>query len=242
MSDYFTQLAGIALGRPDAGAARLSLPPRFARLAADAGLPDPAETDQLAVDRPAGAQPGSTPAPMPTDGTVRVTLPPGEASPLPVAPPPAARPPIGLDAQPRIESVPAPAAHAPVLSRPPLRGAAPSDPAPAEAAAPGFPPPADRLAPISMRRAGIAADDSGPPGAAPFGDRAAPFAPLSEAAIAVRAADARTAEPVIHVTIDRIDVRAPAPSRPAPAARRAPADPSMSLADFLSAGPARPRP
>jgi hypothetical protein len=95
---------------------------------------------------------------------------------------------------------------------------------------------------IAPRRAGIAADDSGRRAAGASGERATPFAPLSAAAMAGRAEDARQAQPVIQVTIDRIDVRAPAPSRPAPAARRAAAEPSMSLADFLSAGPARPRP
>jgi hypothetical protein len=46
--------------------------------------------------------------------------------------------------------------------------------------------------------------------------------------------------PVIHVTIDRIDVRALAsPQRPAPTRSRA-ASPRVSLADYLRGGPRRP--
>jgi hypothetical protein len=132
-------------------------------------------------------------------------------------------------------------------ARPPLQDAAPAAPVTppkSEAHAPPFRPQEILPAKAAARPAGIVADDRGPrPTGSPEAG-ASPFTPLSAATIAGRLDDARRAEPVIHVTIDRIEVRAPAPSRPAPApaARRAPAEPSMSLADFLAAGPARPRP
>jgi hypothetical protein len=61
-----------------------------------------------------------------------------------------------------------------------------------------------------------------------------PAAPLSTAAIEMRIAPARAPQPVIHVTIDRLEVRAPAgvERTPAPAKRRA-ASPTVSLADYL---------
>jgi len=59
-------------------------------------------------------------------------------------------------------------------------------------------------------------------------------APLSAAALAERPAQQATAPPVIHVTIDRIEVRAPAASRPAAAPARSRAHaPSVSLTDYL---------
>ena len=59
-------------------------------------------------------------------------------------------------------------------------------------------------------------------------------APLSAAALAERSAQQATAPPVIHVTIDRIEVRAPAASRPAAAPARSRAHaPSVSLTDYL---------
>ncbi|MBI3529346.1 MAG: hypothetical protein HY067_15430 [Betaproteobacteria bacterium] len=77
--------------------------------------------------------------------------------------------------------------------------------------------------------------DSEPPVVAPH-----IVSPLSHGAVAARAHPAAVPRPVIHVTIDRIDVRAPAvPSHAAPA-KRASAAPSVSLADYLrGSGPMR---
>ena len=63
-----------------------------------------------------------------------------------------------------------------------------------------------------------------------------PKAPLSEAVLAAR--PIATPAPVIHVTIDRLEVRAPAAARPAvsePTPRRRP-QPRVSLSDFLRGG------
>jgi hypothetical protein len=64
-----------------------------------------------------------------------------------------------------------------------------------------------------------------------------PARPLSPQAVTARTGAREPPRPVIHVTIDRIDVRAPAtPARaPTPTQPRA-ASPSVSLADYLRGG------
>lgn len=64
-----------------------------------------------------------------------------------------------------------------------------------------------------------------------------PQRPMSEPALAARHIATAEPRPVVHVTIDRIDVRAPAaPPRPAPATRSRNTAPSVSLADYLRQG------
>lgn len=58
-------------------------------------------------------------------------------------------------------------------------------------------------------------------------------APLSEAAVATRPRAVRPQPPVVHVTIDRIDVRAPSSPRAAQQPSRKPVQPSVSLSDYL---------
>ena len=224
------------------------MPPRFAPIEAAGDWPDLTEVDRLSLDRPAKVATDSPPAPGPVDGAGHAVVRQAEPqlsppSPAPASQAPAFHRPAARSELARTEGALPPAAHAPV--RPPEPGAArlagAVDPVTLDAAVPAFRRPVDSLAPIASRRADIAADEPGRRGAAPLGDRRAPFAPLSEAAVAGRAEDSRRAEPVIHVTIDRIDVRAPAPAPPAQPARRASAEPSVSLADFLSAGPLKPR-
>ena len=67
-------------------------------------------------------------------------------------------------------------------------------------------------------------------------------APLSAAAVAGRVAlevGQGAAAPVIHVTIDRIDVRDAPVAKPAAVVRRGRAQPAVSLAEYLSPGGAR---
>jgi hypothetical protein len=94
------------------------------------------------------------------------------------------------------------------------------------------PPPAARAAtPLVLAR--VTARLAGTPAVERTDAAATVSAPLSAAALAERPAPA-AAPPVIHVTIDRIEVRAPAASRPAaaPARSRAHAA-SVSLTDYL---------
>jgi hypothetical protein len=59
---------------------------------------------------------------------------------------------------------------------------------------------------------------------------------MSARALASRPAQRSDSRPVVHVTIDRIEVRAPAaPERPKPAPRSRATAPSVSLSDYLRA-------
>jgi hypothetical protein len=58
-------------------------------------------------------------------------------------------------------------------------------------------------------------------------------APLSDAIVAGRTTAAQHGGPVIHVTIDRIDVLAPSSPRPVAEQRRARSQPMVSLSDYL---------
>jgi hypothetical protein len=58
-------------------------------------------------------------------------------------------------------------------------------------------------------------------------------APLSAAVVAARPRASRDERPVIHVTIDRLDVRAPAGPKAPAERRKARPLPSQSLADYL---------
>ncbi len=60
-----------------------------------------------------------------------------------------------------------------------------------------------------------------------------PEAPLRAETVAAHAAAAPASAPVIHVTIDHLEVRAPAASRPPQPTRIQPRAPSVSLADYL---------
>lgn len=70
---------------------------------------------------------------------------------------------------------------------------------------------------------------------ADFVQHASAAAPLSEEAVASRQLEPVASQPVIHVTIDRIEVRAPAAPARAPRARAA-AAPSVSLSEYLRRG------
>lgn len=260
MSAFLTRLAGIALGAPAAGAARLSLPPRYAQpRAGDAGFEAVHAEEALAGPL------------LPPERVAEPATPAGErapdaAPPEPVAAPaerqaaPAFVPPIVRDAgearPPKLPSRPLDAPHAaPPLPVPPVpvpvpvpdRAAAPSAvPPPAPFPRPVIAgerplPPAPAAAPPGEIRIAEAEPDA-PPRLLPQPDppqraaRERRTAPLSERALIGRTERPRQAEPVIHVTIDRIDVRAPASPHPAPAARRRPAEPSVSLSDFLRGG------
>ena len=106
---------------------------------------------------------------------------------------------------------------------------------------PGIEPAQAPAQPLTQRRAAAAA--LAPPRPA-WLLAAEPGQPLSAAALQARTPDAATAmaapAPILHVTIDRIEVRAVvAAPRPAPAQRQ-PTAPAVSLADYLRAG-ARPK-
>jgi len=69
------------------------------------------------------------------------------------------------------------------------------------------------------------------PPVAPMPSRDTP--PLSDAALATRVGTEREAPPVVHVTIDRIDVRAPDLSKPDAPSKPPRRHPAISLSDYL---------
>jgi len=251
MSEFLTHLASVALGRPVPGAAGPALPPRYGAL--EAGGPIPGTED-------AGAEPGATPwtaspraaaagfagaAGESVRGAAPPVSPPGEPAPRPAAEAFAA--PISTASR---QGAPRPADVRPRRSpRSPARAAEPSEipstnsrELQGDVPAPTPPSPAEAL--IRPQVAGplrVAAVGGPRQAPAPSPSAPTPIAPLSDGAVAGRTRAGRAPPPVIHVTIDRIDVRAPAQSRPVPTARRAPAEPSLSLSDFLAAGSPRPR-
>ena len=94
-----------------------------------------------------------------------------------------------------------------------------------------------RLA-ASMTRSGVEAPNAGQPAVVvPRRYREVVTSisrPLSETVLAARPSMQAEARPVIHVTIDRLEVRAPKPERPAPASvRTRAAAPSLSLNEYL---------
>jgi len=109
------------------------------------------------------------------------------------------------------------------------RASAPAHPTAAATEAP---------APPVMQSVGVRSTVAQAAAAVPFASSpsaAVSSQPMSRAALAARTSQAAEPRPIIHVTIDRIEVRAPAaPPRPALARPRA-AAPSVSLGDYLRA-------
>ena len=178
----------------------------------------------------------STPAPAPTGAADRLAVePPADSIPLDAAPSPAAAP--ALADRPTVPA-PAPApAVGPSRSMAPGRGLVATEPS---AAGPAYPTHTAASAP-DQGEGGTAADAaSGSPPAA----RSAGWSVAAEAggvtlplrSVVVReAARPATPAPVVHVTIDRIDVRLP----PSPAAasrataRARPSSAQPALGDYL---------
>jgi hypothetical protein len=243
MTGFLDHLAGIALGNPAPSAARLSLPPRF--------LPSPAGT-RVSHRRPAAPEyePGallqSTVAPprhSPAQDEQRVghqagsTLPQSverEAARVPGASATSLlrRAPSGDSAGPGPASTEAAAVLVTSTSRP-------ATPAPRM-----FTPTAPDIPTAPRRPAATltSLEPSPPPGptvrpvlpTAPAPAHRTLTAPLSDGAVASRVSLPRGDDrPVIHVTIDRIEVRAPSASNPAPAPARVRREPTVSLAEYL---------
>lgn len=214
--DFLQRLAASALG--DTGSLRPALPPRFAPRSAataagvlDAGLP-PAEGE------PSGHLQAETPAST------------ASAHAHPSGPAPG----TGASALPAVVTFSV-TATSPV-----------ADPQPAEAAsASTHPHPAPRETAAALQPLWPLRDAPMAPGpraafASPVGESLA--GPLEAAVVAAQsrgaaASPAPAAAPVVHVVIERIDVRAPAPAPSRPPAAPAPrAQPSASLGEYLRGG------
>ena len=245
MTGFLAQLAGLALGGTANGGLRLALPPRFAPPSPagpgldDAALAEPAAAFARNAPEPLTARAGEPelragePAvgpglrqherarelkpdrrPMETSRSSNSPVPPGEraASALAVSPAEPAR--QTRESSPAAPEAPVTDTVRPVPPAPTIGLLTPTQPGEGD---PGQSPPERDAAPLVL------------------GER--PFAPLSAGAVAGRGDRHREADPVIHVTIDRIDVRASTPARPVQPSRRRPVEPSLSLSEFLRGDP-----
>lgn len=234
MTSFLNNLAGLARGETPAGAARLSLPSRFAGPAAPVSV----ETEEFGA-KPDDATPSAPATPLATSpqtpGAIWARA--DEAPTRPAARAEAAdlpqiREPL---ATPRAAALRVPQTQeaGPML---------PSDPSPFE----------PRLShPVQMQRLDPTAAEVGrqtvitraleqnpliPPPASPIAGLEGRPMPMSEAAMAGRDGLHPPERPVVHVTIDRLEVRAQAPQKPTPEEGRRPRpEPTVSLADYLSA-------
>jgi hypothetical protein len=226
MTGFLGHLAAMALGTNSAAAARVSLPSRFASPTplpgiGEQGFGEVEQSQPVSGVVPPVPHRGSAPSDAPSLVSGQQPdekLP--EKAPAPTPPSPrqatprlatqAATPPLALRQLRQPIGIPAP-----VADRPAARAAAPSAPLP--------------LSPQIPRSAPLTLTAQRP---------ATPTAPLSDAAVAGRvlSPQAKAPAPVIHVTIDRLDVRAAAPVKSAAPARRPRPEPAVSLADYLRDG------
>lgn len=235
MMGFLAHLAGLARGEAPAGAARVSLPPRFAEASPMAGQAFGEIIDERR------ASPAATVNRQPSgDAMRRIETPPmsgrswgpeerrdepGVSMGSRPIPPPSPLAPTRQETRPGEGDRFAPAVRS--------REAGPSQQrAPAPVRSDVSPAPQSRPLRIPAE---IASPVNGPADA----DRPrAPLtvAPLSEAVVANRPRAPREERPVIQVTIDRLEVRAPAAPKAAAERRKARPLPSQSLADYLHGG------
>lgn len=230
---FLHHLAGLALGTAPASAARPALPPRFAALPVAGPSPMLPESGPAA---PASAEPSGRPVASrgpqaaPTQTVAHETSPGAAAAPR-VPAPPAELHPDSPAPSPRERTLPPPPPPAASIVTVGDRRAPPPQPpaSPGElhgASSPAEASPATTPVAVEVR----------PPPETPV-SRAAP---LSAAAVAARAVAAvRDPAPVIHVTIDRLDVRTSA--RAEPVRSRPRPQPTVSLSDYLRDGTSRGR-
>lgn len=229
---FLAHLAGLAQGVKPAGAARVSLPPRFAEASSGAGEPFGEAVDE---SRAAPAAPQSSNETMrrieATPTSIRPWGPgerrdePAVAIPSRPISPPSKPSPAQDEARPVETARPMPAGRV-------LDGVRSERPAATTVQLDAVPPSLSR--PLTI-----------PVGTAPMVDRSShggeqrepvTAAPLSDTAVAARARAPREERPVIHVTIDRLEVRAPAAPKAVAERRKSRPLPSQSLADYLRGG------
>lgn len=225
-------LARLARGEAPAGAARVSLPPRFSETSLVAGQPfgEIIDEGRASPVTPASRQPSS-------EAMGRIETPPmsgrswgpeerrdepGVSMGSRPIPPPSKLAPTQDETRPGETGRPMPAARSLDAGRSPPPATAPvrSDVATAPQSRP-LRIPAESVPPVN--------------GSAVTGGQRTPMivAPLSDAVVAARPRASREERPVIHVTIDRLDVRAPAGPKAPAERRKARPLPSQSLADYL---------
>lgn len=232
---FLAHLAGLARGETPMGAARVSLPPRFAEAGAVAGQPFAEVVDEgrAASVESASRQPSRDPMqrietpPMPSRswGPEERRDEPGVSMGSRPIPPPSTDAPTRHVDLPEEAGQRRPAARSIADGRGQNRVAVPAQVGTRTAT---------QSRPLSLSA------DNAPSSERLSGDGAssvpASVAPLSDAAVASRPRASREAPPVIEVMIDRLDVRAPVVPKAAADRRKSRPLPSQSLADYLRGG------
>jgi len=240
MTGFLNRLAGMALGERGANAAYVSLPPRFLPPAATiAERPHDQPLEGQATDRSESVPPEPLLQPPRRVRGASYRESPGETlhtnpefpraisltASLPLCHSPQEHSPSRLNAS------GADIARAPEV-RPPSARELPV--APSAVVAPPQTVAASRFDASTAGRTAIASTSLLP--ILPSSRPEARAAPLSDTAVASRMSTPHDERPVIHVTIDRIDVRAPAPDKLSTAMRRPRAEPAVSLSEYLRRG------
>jgi len=216
VSPFLAHLVGMALGSPSPGAARLSLPPRFAQAQAAT-----IETSALSETPEQPAAAGSALASHTTDANLGLARSdqPHQTRGAPIDYPPAG------DPSPQV-ALPLRALNAAIPSV--LKDLPPTREANATAfhnfAAPQARPQSSGVVAPTLAPAGDAGTAK-PPGAR--------SSPLSAATMGARNVSPNLERPIINVTIDRLELRAPSSPKPNPEPRRAMAQPTLSLSEYL---------
>ena len=217
MTGFFHHLAGLAVGAKAAGVAQLSLPPRFAPSASP--LAEGNDEPVQKAGQPAGSlqfRPGDGQPVVREAGTVRTTM--SNAGPSDRS---NAATPLRDPANGETHSLPLASAHG--ANEPSMDVRRQVEVV------------TGREVPALSRPMMVM--PSMVPGEAveePAFRKPIPSPPLSTAAVAARAASVERVErPVVHVTIDRIDVRPAASPKPRVEQRRPRPQATVSLADYL---------
>ncbi|MGI6853770.1 hypothetical protein [Mesorhizobium sp. 1B3] len=216
MSGFLANLAGLALGVQQPGAARLALPPRFGGgVVTDTGLEAETVVHAVMGRAVAMAATSSTPTEQPATGAVQSYGSVQPAHRMPRSDEEVVR---------RAATGRSQAALAEVVERSTVERPHTS----ATQASRQQPEPFERRGAEAPRTVAPLTTSRTPP---------ARSAPISPAALASRVTAERELRPVVTITIDRIEVRAPREALPQPPARRPRPEPSQSLADYLEARP-----
>lgn len=216
MNSFLANLAGLALGVSQPGAARLAQPPRFGGgIASDIGLEAGAVVQAIAGSAAAMPAPDRAPKGQPANSVVQSYEP---VQPAPRVPFRSDEELVRGSASGWGQVVPADIAE---------QSAAGRLPTPAMRASLKPPKPLERRAAAEAPRTVVPLTPTSP--------TPARSAPISQAALASRVTAMREPRPVVTITIDRIEVRAPREALPQPALRRPKPEPSQSLADYLEA-------
>lgn len=221
MSGFLANLAGLALGQPSPGAARLSLPPRFSgggSIETDAQPEQVESVPAAAVHPPSSAQPPKRLEDRPQIPIAALV----NTAEVPVSPLPE-RPARPIASPTTVQAMP----------RRPIEGEVHDRPQPSPLNA------TQKMEPIHSASETAAARPTDPIRGETIvrhvrSDPASPHvAPLTHAALANRSVVNREPPPVVNVTIDRLEVLAPRETAKPQTTRRTRPQPSISLADYL---------